>query len=96
MYIEKIETDVTNYLGCTDEEFQIMDLDLMLDIQSEVGGSIYTVHCFFDLCKDGLFTEMDGNGFYHNGFKLTDISVWDKQAQATNYLYVCWFERRLS
>lgn len=97
MHLQRIELSKDGhyeYLGCTDEEFSYLDLGLMQQVQEAEGGSIYTVQCFSDLCSANQFNKFDGIGYYHNGFGLTNVSVWDNTSNPKDYLYVCWFDRK--
>ena len=59
------------------------------------GSGVYTISDFIDKVRKASFIPEDGIGFFHDGEKETNISVWDKSVTwldvAINYPYVCWY-----
>lgn len=65
-------------------------------VQKECIGAVYTLEEFCSLCEDGLITSYDGHGYFHNGEKETDVSVFsdaDPEYVWKNYRYVCWYNK---
>lgn len=66
-------------------------------IQNEMGcGDLFDSIAFLSKVKDGSFNECDGVGYFHDGEKETDISVWGyKVTEETfnKYPYVCWYNK---
>lgn len=67
------------------------------EIKKNTFGNVYTIEDFITLCDDGYITPYDGVGYFHDGDKETDISVfnttlrpedvWDK------YFYIVWYNK---
>lgn len=63
---------------------------------NNTSGHMYKTAEFIKLVIDGFFTRYDGNGFFHDGVKETDISVWDDSLsfeQVQSYPFVCWHNK---
>lgn len=98
MYLQKIESKNGNYhyVGCTDEEFQCMDLDLMRALLDKEDCSVFTIAYFNQMCDDGLFNSLDGDCLFASTLGVTNRSAWDKSlndADMRGLLYVCWFDK---
>ena len=65
--------------------------------KSEPYGSVYTIEDFVELCDDGCITSYDGQGYFHDGDKKTDISVFDMTLKPEDvwgkYFYVVWYNK---
>lgn len=56
---------------------------------------VYTHKDFMDMVRCGGFNSDDGIGYYHDGEKETNVSVWEKHRpeEVTNFPYVCWYNK---
>ena len=64
--------------------------------QSECRGAVFTLEEFYQYVKRGCFIPYDGSGYFHDGEKETDRSVWDEDLsliELKKYPYVCWYNR---
>ena len=71
-------------------------MDLMLAVQKKEGSTVCTKAGFAEAHEKNLFNRLDGNGFFHNGTSVTDISVWDAnvdKAVIEKCPYICWFNK---
>lgn len=67
-------------------------------VQQETFGDVYTLEQFCELCDDGVITEYDGVGYFHNGeVECRNISIWDDTLSPKDvwgkYPYVIWYNR---
>lgn len=49
---------------------------------------------FCQSVAEGLFNSFDGDGYFHDGEKETNVSVWDRSLtwdDVKKYPYVCWY-----
>ena len=63
---------------------------------AKCGGSVYTTEEFFERVKEGSFIPYDGSGFFHDGQKETNRSVWATDLsliELKKYPYVCWYNK---
>ena len=63
---------------------------------AKCGGTVYTTEEFFECVKAGGFIPYDGDGFFHNGQKETNRSVWATDLsliELIKYPYVCWYNK---
>ena len=59
-------------------------------------GDKYTREEFGRMIEEGLFIPYDGHGYFHDGEKETDISVWDTSLtpqDVEKYPYVIWYNK---
>lgn len=56
-------------------------------------GDVLSSEEFKTEVENGGFNEYDGTGYYHDGQKETDVSVWSKDEIDTSYPYVCWYNK---
>ena len=59
-------------------------------------GDVMSLSDFIESVNIGLFCPYDGYGYFHDGKKRTEISVWDNSLTLNdiiNYPYVCWYNR---
>ena len=59
-------------------------------------GEVFTVNEFAELYHEGYINEYDGIGYFHDGEKKTNISVWDATLPwyvIKNFPYVCWYNK---
>ena len=66
------------------------------EVQAECFGDVFTLEKFMEYLDNGYFISYDGNGYFHDGEKETDISVWDPTLtwdDVKNYPYVTWYNR---
>lgn len=59
-------------------------------------GTVFLLDDFADQIDDGSINEYDGIGYFHNGEKETNISVWDRSLtweDIKDYPYVCWYNK---
>lgn len=57
---------------------------------------IFTLKEFFIIVDSGGINSCDGNGYFHDGNKETNISVWDNSLtwdDVKDYPYVCWYNK---
>ena len=65
-------------------------------VQSECRGAVFTLEEFYQYVKDGDFIPYDGSGYFHDGEKKTNRSVWSKDLsllELKKYPYVCWYNK---
>ena len=65
-------------------------------VQSEEFGDVYTLEQFADMVEEGGIMPYDGNGYFHDGEKKTDVSVWTRNLtwdDIKNCPYVVWYNR---
>ena len=58
---------------------------------------VFTREEFEFFVSINAFIPDDGIGYYHDGNKETDISVWDGSVtpeEAKKYPYVCWYNKQ--
>lgn len=51
---------------------------------------------FCQAVANGCFNSFDEDGYFHDGEKETDISVWDRSLtwdDIKKYPYVCWYNK---
>ncbi len=64
------------------------------EIQNEMEyGDVFSSEEFKTEVENGGINEYDGIGYYHDGQKETDVSVWSKDEIDTSYPYVCWYNK---
>lgn len=59
-------------------------------------GDIYKREEFGRMIEEGLFIPYDGKGYFHDGTKETNISVWDTSLtpqDVEKYPYVVWYNK---
>lgn len=59
-----------------------------------IHGDVYSVNDFVQMIIDHRVSPHTGNGFFHDGEKETNVSVWDEGIcleDFSNYKYVCWY-----
>lgn len=59
-------------------------------------GDMYTREEFGRMIEEGLFIPYDGKGYFHDGTKETNISVWDTSLtpeDVEKYPYVVWYNK---
>ena len=59
-------------------------------------GHVFTLNDFGTEIDDGCINEYDGIGFFHDGEKETNTSVWDRSLtweDIKDYPYVCWYNK---
>lgn len=60
-------------------------------------GNVFTLEEFVNLCDKGLIIPYDGQGYFHDGEKETDISVWNMNLKPEDvwgkYIYVVWYNK---
>ena len=60
-------------------------------------GVVYTLEEFIELNENGSIIPYDGNGYFHDGEKETNISVWNMSLTPEDvwgkYPYVCWYNK---
>lgn len=59
-------------------------------------GHVYTIQEFFERVIGGSFNPYDGTGYFHDGAKETNRSVWDKDfslVELKKYPFVCWYNK---
>ena len=59
----------------------------------DVDDIVYTTAEFIEDVKRGSFNSFDGDGYFHDGEKETDISVWNRLVNSSDYPYVCWYNK---
>jgi hypothetical protein len=62
----------------------------------EIRGDVFTLNEFLELIQDGMFIPYDGSGYFHDGEKETDRSVWAEDLslmELKKYPYVCWYNK---
>ncbi len=55
---------------------------------------VMTTKKFYQSVISGLFNSFDGDGYFHDGEKETNVSVWDRSLtwdDIKKYPYVCWY-----
>lgn len=55
---------------------------------------VMTTKEFCQSVMSGLFNSFDGDGYFHDGEKETNISVWNRSLtwdDIKKYPYVCWY-----
>lgn len=55
---------------------------------------VMTKEEFCQEVADGCINSFDGDGYFHDGEKETDISVWDRSLtwdDVKKYPYICWY-----
>lgn len=65
-------------------------------VQLECRGDVFTLEEFYQCVKDGEFIPYDGIGYFHDGEKKTNRSVWSEDLsllELSKYPYVCWYNR---
>ena len=88
--------EIIAYLACTDEEKPHTDFKDLDRIRKECGADIFTLDAFCEAIENDMFNRHDGIGYFHNGEKETDISVWNNDLSyddVRNYPYVCWYNK---
>lgn len=63
---------------------------------AKCGGAVFTFEEFFQKVKDGSLLPYDGDGYFHDGEKETQLSVWGKffsLLDLKKYPYVCWYNK---
>lgn len=67
------------------------------EIQATTYGNVFTLDEFVDLCDKGLLSSYDGQGYFHDGTKETEISVWNMDLIPDDvwdqYPYVIWYNK---
>ena len=59
-------------------------------------GEVYFTKVFNEYVARGSFTPCDGIGYFHDGEKETNRSVWTSgisSADIEKYPYVCWYNK---
>ena len=59
-------------------------------------GTVFLLDDFITEIEDGCINSYDGIGFFHDGEKETNISVWDAPLtweDVKDYPYVCWYNK---
>jgi len=59
-------------------------------------ADVMTTKEFCQAVATGYFNSFDGSGYFHDGEKETDISVWDRSLtwdDVKKYPYVCWYNK---
>lgn len=59
-------------------------------------ADVMTTKEFCQAVANGYFNSFDGSGYFHDGEKETDISVWDRSLtwdDVKKYPYVCWYNK---
>lgn len=67
------------------------------DIEKETNGQIFTLDEFSNQIKNGTINLSEGIGYFHDGNKITQISVSDNQLKwdtTKKYPYICWYQER--
>lgn len=59
----------------------------------DVDDIVYPTGEFISMVNHGLFNHFDGDGYFHDGEKETDISVWDNLVNPSDFPYVCWYNK---
>lgn len=57
---------------------------------------VMTTKEFCQSVMSGLFNSFDGDGYFHDGEKETNVSVWDRSLtwdDIKKYPYVCWYNK---
>lgn len=70
---------------------QIAKESFILDV-----NDIFTIEEFCEELDRGSINHYDGDGYFHDGEKETDISVWNKRLtwnDVKDYPYVCWYNK---
>lgn len=66
-------------------------------IQSEMFcGDLFTSKDFLKQVNNGSFNKYDGIGYFHDGEKETNVSVWSSEVTLEyfdKYPYVCWYNK---
>ena len=73
-------------------------------LQEEYGdnGDVFRTEEFSDYIERGVFNRFDGEGFFHDGERRTDISIWDDTANLhfttweeflKTYPYIIWYNK---
>lgn len=66
------------------------------EIQATSDGDVYTLEEFIGFIEAGYIIRYDGNGYFHDGMRETEISVWDDSLtwdDVKDYPYVCWYNK---
>ncbi len=66
------------------------------EIQATSDSDVYTLEEFIGFIEAGSITRYDGNGYFHDGVRETEISVWDNGLtwnDVKDYPYVCWYNK---
>lgn len=66
------------------------------EVQAECFGDVFTLEKFMEYLENDYIIPYDGNGYFHDGEKETDISVWNPTISwndVKNYPYVTWYNR---
>lgn len=59
-------------------------------------GDVYTIKEFRKMVIDGTVSTYDGFGYFHDGEKEVDLSVWDENLTAEDiekYKFVIWYNK---
>ena len=67
-------------------------------VQNEIGdsGTVFTVDEFDDAVSEGGITSYDGFGYFHDGEKETDFSVFSpytKYEDIKDMPYIIWYNK---
>lgn len=65
-------------------------------VQAEIQfGDVYTFSEYCNLVAQGYLTPYDGIGYFHDGEKESNISVWNFKYDEVwgKYPYVCWYNK---
>lgn len=59
-------------------------------------ADVMTKEEFCQEIANGYINSFDGGGYFHDGEKETDISVWDRSLtwdDVKEYHYICWYNK---
>lgn len=66
-------------------------------VQAEMEfGDVFKLEEFASMVTEGYLIPDDGVGYFHDGEKETNISVWNtslKYKDIKRYPYVCWYNK---
>ena len=94
MYNELAPFSHDCYVNCLDDEKKHIPILENIAIVNDCDAM--TTKAFCELCNDNSITRYDGQGYFHNGTKETNISVWNDDLtpeDIKDYPYICWYNK---
>lgn len=74
-----------------------MPMKTIEQVKQEIGfGNVYTLEEFEEMLDDNVINCYDGIGFFHDGEKETELSVFDNSLtydDVKDFPYVCWYNK---
>ncbi len=74
-----------------------MPMKTIEQVKQEIGfGNVYTLEEFEEMLDDNAINCYDGIGYFHDGEKETELSVFDDSLtydDVKDFPYVCWYNK---